>query len=171
MPALKRRSSTVGDDVRGAESFPLLGKRRGWDLSAEHLGQLAHHAKDTRRDPTEPEKRLWTRLAHAQLGGHKFHRQPVIGPFIADFLCPQRALIVEVDSDTHNVQSDLKRDAALNAVGFSILRFGDADVTRNLDGVCETILRALEQAPDRWANSHPSAETRVSVEPSPVGRG
>ncbi|WP_261370992.1 endonuclease domain-containing protein [Sphingobium sp. B2] len=120
-------------------------------------------AHDMRRDPTEPEKRLWTRLSRSQLGGHKFRRQSVIGPFIADFFCPQKGLVIEVDGDTHDILADLKRDAALNRLGLSVLHVGNADVIRNLDGVCETILHRLEQAPDRWAYPHPN--------PSPEGEG
>ncbi|WP_302849117.1 endonuclease domain-containing protein [Sphingobium sp. AS12] len=120
-------------------------------------------AHDMRCDPTEPEKRLWTRLSRSQLGGHKFRRQSVIGPFIADFFCPQKGLVIEVNGDTHDILADLKRDAALNRLGLSVLHIGNADVIRNLDGVCETILHRLEQAPDRWAYPHPN--------PSPEGEG
>jgi very-short-patch-repair endonuclease len=116
-----------------------------------------------RQGPTEPEKRLWSVISRSQLGGHKFRRQAVIGPFISDFLCAQKALIVEVDGDTHNVRADLKRDAALNKLGFAVLHFSNADVMRNLEGVCALILSALEQVPDRWASPHPN--------PSPEGEG
>jgi very-short-patch-repair endonuclease len=116
-----------------------------------------------RRDPTEPEKRLWTRLSRSQLSGHKFRRQPVIGPFIADFFCPQKGLVVEVDGDTHDIVADLKRDAALNRLEIKVLHVANAEVIRNLDGVCETILRTLELMPDRWPSPHPN--------PSPEGEG
>ena len=138
-------------------------KGRGWGLSAERLAQMDGFARDMRKDPTEPEKRLWTRLSQSQLGGHKFRRQSVIGPFIADFFCPQKGLVIEVDGDTHDILADLKRDAALNRLELKVLHVGNADVIRNLDGVCETILRTLELMPDRWASPHPN--------PSPEGEG
>ena len=116
-----------------------------------------------RREPTEPEKRLWRALSRTQLGGFKFRRQSVIGAFIADFLCPQKALIVEVDGDTHDIDGDRRRDAALQSLGFTVLHVTNADVVHNLNGVCETILTALRQAPDRWASPHPN--------PSPEGEG
>ncbi|MCK0532294.1 endonuclease domain-containing protein [Sphingobium sp. MAH-33] len=116
-----------------------------------------------RREPTEPEKRLWTKLTRTQLGGYKFRRQSVIGPYVADFLCPQKALIVEVDGDTHVAGSDDRRDAVLSEMGYRIIRIADQEVMHNIDGVCETILRALERAPDRWASPHPN--------PSPEGEG
>ena len=116
-----------------------------------------------RCDPSEPEKRLWGKLSRSQLGGHKFRRQSVIGPFIVDFLCPQKALIVEVDGDTHVDSSDDRRDAALGEMGYRIIRVVNHEAMHNIDGVCETILSALEQAPDRWASPHPN--------PSPEGEG
>jgi very-short-patch-repair endonuclease len=116
-----------------------------------------------RREPTEPEIRLWRALSRSQLGGFKFRRQTVIGSYIADFLCPQKGLIVEVDGNTHNVDADRYRDADLTAKGFVVLHVTNDDVMRNLDGVLQTILGTLEQASDRWASPHPN--------PSPEGEG
>jgi very-short-patch-repair endonuclease len=106
-----------------------------------------------RRDPTEPEKRLWRALQNGQLQGHKFRRQSVIGPYIADFLCPQKALIVEVDGDTHDGEYDARRDQALADYGFRVLRVTNPDVMGNLAGVLQHILAVLQQVPDRWGNS------------------
>ncbi|HKY80970.1 MAG TPA: endonuclease domain-containing protein [Sphingobium sp.] len=151
------------DQANRLGSPPLQGRGRGWGLSAGRLADLAGFAREMRCEPTEPEKRLWSKLSRSQLGGHKFRRQSVIGPFIADFLCPQKALIVEVDGDTHRVGSDKARDEALNAMGYSIIRIANQDVMRNIEGVCVAILGALEQASDRWASPHPN--------PSPEGEG
>jgi len=115
-----------------------------------------------RREPTEPEVRLWRALSRSQLG-YKFRRQAVIGSFITDFLCPQKALIIEVDGNTHDVDADRHRDAALQANGFTVLHLTNHDVMHNLDGVRETILAALEEASDRWVRPHPN--------PSPEGEG
>jgi len=116
-----------------------------------------------RRKPAEPEKRLWRALSSRQLDGHKFRRQAVIGPYIADFLCPAKALIVEVDGETHDAEQDRRRDDALAGYGFSVLRVTNRDVMDNLDGVLRFILAAIQQASDRWARPHPN--------PSPEGEG
>ncbi|ATE67100.1 endonuclease domain-containing protein [Rhizorhabdus dicambivorans] len=116
-----------------------------------------------RRQPTEPEKRLWRALSGSKLGGFKFRRQSVIGALVADFLCPQKALVVEVDGDTHENEADRRRDAALQAKGFTVLHVTNDDVMTNMDGVLQVILTALEQAPDRWERPHPN--------PSPEGEG
>ena len=88
---------TPQEDSRRLNTPPLQGRGRGWGLSAIFLAELNSRAADMRRNPTEPEKRLWRALSNGQIEGHKFRREAVIGPYIADFLCPQKALIVEVD--------------------------------------------------------------------------
>jgi very-short-patch-repair endonuclease len=156
-------NATPLDQARRLNSPPLQGRGRGWGLSAGRLDQLAGFARDMRREPTAPEQYLWSKLSRSQLGGYKFRRQSVIGPFIVDFLCPQKALIVEVDGDTHHMGSDIARDAALQSMGCQIIRIANHDVMRNREGVCAAILGALEQAPFRWASPHPN--------PSPEGEG
>jgi very-short-patch-repair endonuclease len=126
------------------------------------LGDRAHAM---RRAPTEPEKRLWRSLSKSQLGGFKFRRQAVIEPYIADFLCPAKALIVEVDGNTHEPERDWRRDIALEAKGYRTLRFTNADVMGNIEGVVQTILVALQSTPDRWPNGRPHPN------PSPEGEG
>lgn len=108
-----------------------------------------------RRDPTEPEKRLWRHLSNSQLGGFKFRRQAVIAPFIVDFLCPAKALVVEGDRETHEAEADWRRDVALEAQGYRVLHFMNAEVMRNMEGVLTAVLEALQDAPDRWPNGRP----------------
>jgi len=102
-----------------------------------------------RREPTEPEKRLWRHLSNSQLGGFKFRRQAAIPPFIVDFFCPAKGLIVEVDGETHVSEADARRDALLLARGFPTIRFTNDDVMANMDGVLTVILRTLSGIPDR----------------------
>ncbi|MFC3594088.1 endonuclease domain-containing protein [Novosphingobium piscinae] len=144
-------------------SPPLQGRGRGWGLSAARNADLASFAQDMRRNPTEPEKRLWHALSQSQLGGFKFRRQAVIGPFIADFLCPQKALVVEVDGETHDVDRDQPRDRALQRMGYAVVHVTNAEVMHNIDGVRAFILGTLEATPDRRASPHPN--------PSPEGEG
>ncbi|WP_231639176.1 endonuclease domain-containing protein [Sphingomonas profundi] len=101
-------------------------------------------AKEMRRAPTEAERRLWTQLRGSRLGGAKFRRQQPIGPYIADFVCQQRRLIVEADGSQH-VESghDARRDAYLIAQGYRIVRFWNNDVMTNPQGVEEAIRTAL----------------------------
>lgn len=112
---------------------------------------LLLRAKEMRNNPTEPEKRLWRHLSRSQLGGYKFRRQAVITTYIADFLCPAKKLIIEVDGDTHDAQRDAKRSNALGAVGFSIIRFTNEDIMKNMEGVLSVIVSALDHSADGWA--------------------
>jgi very-short-patch-repair endonuclease len=154
---------TPRDEAKRFNAPPLQGRGKGSGLSAWRMDELAGYAREMRRDPTEPEKRLWRRLSASQLGGYKFRRQARIGPFIADFMCPRKALIVEVDGETHSVETDRRRDAALGRMGFRVVHLINLDVMRNIDGALTAILEALEAAPLRWASPHPN--------PSPEGEG
>ncbi len=60
-------------------------------------GRILQAAREMRHDPTTAEKLLWEALRGRRLAGLKFHRQDVIGPFIADFYCASARLVVEVD--------------------------------------------------------------------------
>jgi very-short-patch-repair endonuclease len=142
---------------------PLKGRGLGWGLSIERIQWLQKRAAEMRRNPTEPEKRLWRHLSNSQLHAHKFRRQAVIGPFIADFLCPQLALIVEVDGDTHDDAKDGLRDDQLAGFGYQVVRVTNHDVMTNMDGVLHVIGAALQVAPPRWNSPHPN--------PSPEGEG
>ena len=145
------------------EAPPLQGRGLGWGLSVEQLAELHRRAAEMRRNPTEPEKRLWRHLSNRQLDGHKFRRQSVIGWFIADFLCPQKAVIVEVDGDTHDQAKDRLRDDVLGQNGFRVVRVTNDDVMINMDGVLQHLLIAVAAAPPRWNRPHPN--------PSPEGEG
>ena len=116
-----------------------------------------------RRNPTEPEICVWRHLSNSQLS-HKFRRQHVIYPYICDFFCPAKGLIVEIDGDTHDLVYDDRRDRRLVQKGFAVIRFTNFEVRDNLDGVMSAIVGALHQRPDRWSGMpHPN--------PSPEGEG
>ena len=104
-------------------------------------------ARSMRRDPTASEQRLWLALRNRQLNGHKFSRQVPIGPLIADFVCRDRMLIIEVDGATHRDQNEITRDEArsefLKSHGYRIHRVWSSDVYENLGGVLESILLLL----------------------------
>jgi very-short-patch-repair endonuclease len=110
---------------------------------------MTERARHSRRESTNAERKLWHALRAHRLAGLSFRRQAPCGPFIADFLCAEARLIVEVDGATHSsdeeVASDKRRDAWLAANGYRVLRVTNEDVYRNLDGVCETILAWVER--------------------------
>ncbi|MCI4680581.1 endonuclease domain-containing protein [Rhodoblastus acidophilus] len=101
-----------------------------------------------RGEQTDAERKLWSALRGRQLGGFKFVRQEPIGPFFADFVCRDQKLVIEVDGATHSTDEerdyDRRREAFLREAGYRVVRVTNDDVFRNLDGVCETILAALQ---------------------------
>ena len=73
-------------------------------------------------------------------------RQEAIGPFIVDFVCREKNLIVEVDGGQHSENArDVRRDAHLAREGYRVLRFWNNDVLTNREGVLLTVLDALQQ--------------------------
>lgn len=108
-------------------------------------------AKAMRAQMTRSEFRLWMRL-RGGLAGYRFRRQVPIGPYIADFLCFERRLMVEVDGDQHGhhagIVADRRRDDWLSRQGFRVARFTNREINDNVDGVCETILAKLARPDD-----------------------
>lgn len=93
-----------------------------------------------RQNAGEPERRLWRALRDA-LPGMKFRRQVPMGPYHADFCSHATRLIVELDGDDHALKrdSDVNRTRFLKHEGYDVIRFANADVMTNLDGVVMAI--------------------------------
>ena len=105
-------------------------------------------ARSLRREQTEAERSLWACLRSRRLNGYKFVRQEPIGPFVADFLCRERKLVVEVDgatrSEPHETAYDERRSRHLATLGYKVLRIQNADVFAIRDDVLDMILMALD---------------------------
>ena len=98
-------------------------------------------ARSMRREPTEAEEKLWHQLRDRRLDRIKFRRQVPIGKYIADFVCVDAKLVVEIDGSQHaELDYDLERSAELKARGFRVLRFWNDDVLRDMSSVCDTII-------------------------------
>ncbi len=101
-------------------------------------------ARRLRRNATDAELRLWHRLRSRSILGFKFVRQEPIGPYIVDFACRERRLIVELDGSQHaDSMRDVVRDRWLAEQGYHVLRFWNNDVMVNMEGVLETIAMVL----------------------------
>jgi very-short-patch-repair endonuclease len=109
--------------------------------------QISPHAAPLRRFATDAERLLWSRLRGRRLGC-KFRFQHSIGPFVTDFVCLERRLIVEADGGQHSAKADRARTAWLCNRGFRIVRFWNHDILQNIDGVLETLKILLEGGED-----------------------
>jgi len=105
------------------------------------------HVRTLRKDSTDAERILWTRLRRQQLDGHKFRRQHQIGLYICDFACLDALMIVELDGSQHALQLeyDARRDAFSRSAGYRVLRFWNGDVFARTEQVMETIYEALRR--------------------------
>ncbi len=111
------------------------------------MPDLTPVARRLRRDSTEAEKLLWSRLRAGQLNGHVFRRQEPIGVFVVDFVCTRSQLAIELDGGQHaDSTSDVVRDSYIREHGYRVLRFWNNDVMSNIDGVLQRIAEmAAEQ--------------------------
>jgi very-short-patch-repair endonuclease len=103
---------------------------------------LKKFAKKNRANPTIAETILWQHLRGKSLGA-KFQRQHVVLDFIADFICIESQLIIEVDGSYHLVDNqivkDRIRDERLLKIGYKILRVTNDEVLNDIDGVIQKI--------------------------------
>ena len=102
---------------------------------------LVEAAKMLRKDMTPQEKHLWFDfLRHYPV---KIYKQKVINDFIADFYCAKAMLIIELDGNQHYTEDGLAHDAErtniLNALGFLVIRFPNAEIDNNFSSVCNQI--------------------------------
>nr|WP_294169993.1 endonuclease domain-containing protein [uncultured Sphingomonas sp.] len=96
-----------------------------------------------------------------RMPAYKFRRQVAIRPYIVDFCCFERRLIIEADGSQHvGSEYDRRRDAFLKREGFTVFRFWNNDILDNPSGVFEMIYAAL-------ASPHPPPATRRAP-PSPA---
>jgi very-short-patch-repair endonuclease len=125
-------------------------------------------ARGLRRRQTGAEIRLWSRLRNRQLDNLKFRRQVPRGPFVADFLCDEAMLIVELDGSQHDDQfgRDARRTAYLEGLGYVVMRVRNYDLLQNTDRVLDHICAvALERrkAPSSAPSGHLLPKGRRAV--------
>src|SRR5437899_1689174 len=107
-------------------------RRKGEGVTG-YTGKTLATAQRLRREMTDAERKLWSALRSRQMEGAKFRRQQPIGPFIADFVCQERRLIIEADGGQHAESStDDRRTAFLESKGYRVLRFWNNDILQNL---------------------------------------
>jgi very-short-patch-repair endonuclease len=99
-------------------------------------------ARALRRRATLTERILWRLLRDRRLDGLKFRRQVPVGPYVLDFVCLARRLVVEADGPFHDPAHDARRDRWLAAQGFRVLRFANRDILCASAGVIDAILDA-----------------------------
>ncbi|WP_233191900.1 MULTISPECIES: endonuclease domain-containing protein [unclassified Brevundimonas] len=102
-------------------------------------------ARSLRQASGLAEQRVWALLRSGQIDGHKFRRQHPIGRYLADFVCDRLRLVIEIDGGVHDrdevVTSDHLRQTDLEALGWTVLRFSNAQALSE-PAVITTAIRA-----------------------------
>ena len=107
---------------------------------------------------TDAERVLWRHLRNRELGGWKFRRQYPVGPFIVDFICIEKNVVIEVDGGQHaeNEALDLQRSAYLNKMGYRVFRFWNNEVLQETEAVLEAIFAILANDKQNSPSPQPS---------------
>ncbi len=102
------------------------------------------NARRMRKVMTEAELKLWNELRAHRLMGLSFRRQMPVAGYIVDFACPAHRLIIEVDGSRHGDEARSAQDQArterLRKLGWTVIRFWNDDVLRDMDNVCSHIV-------------------------------
>ena len=110
--------------------------------------ELKQKRQALRNNMPQPERVLWYYLKRKNLKDYKFRRQYSIGDYILDFYCPELTLAIEIDGDSHFIDTmavlhDQKREQFLIKQGINVIRFTNLDVTKNMDVVINNISQYL----------------------------
>jgi very-short-patch-repair endonuclease len=133
-------------------------------ISVAMENKTLNYRKALRKNPTVAEKCLWQHLRRRQMFEHKFRRQHPVGPYIVDFICLEKKLVVEVDGGQHLDQEayDERRSRFLQEKGYRVLRFWNNQVLQQI----QTVLRAIEFA--LGATVEPSGSQSQKKEGAPI---
>jgi len=130
----------------GHEKRSLLPPGEGTGMRARIINQLS---KNLRKNQTKAEIKIWRHLKNRALSGFKFRRQCPIGPYIVDFVCFEKMLVIEIDGGQHadQLKKDVRRTKYLSERGFSVMRFWNNAVLADTDSVLSVILATLINSP------------------------
>lgn len=108
---------------------------------------MTNNARSLRREMTDAERLLWRYLRRRQMAGCRFRSQHPVGSYVADFICLEARLIIELDGGQHagHQRHDQQRTDWLQGQGYRVARFWNNEVLANIDGVMERIACALQQ--------------------------
>jgi very-short-patch-repair endonuclease len=111
--------------------------------------EYKNRRRSLRRNMPKSEAILWSKLKNKQMLGERFLRQYSVDRYIIDFYCPRLKLAIEVDGDSHFasgvVDYDKERQEHIENYGIHFMRFTNADVCENIDGVCQAICDEIER--------------------------
>ncbi len=137
------KSFSKGEGLQSDENLNVVEEEaeRYWKTAnPATYDLLKKFARENKQPLTESEDILWQAIRNRQLGS-KFRRQHPIHSYIADFISLENKLIIEVDGEVHNDRKeyDDNRTAALNELGFKVIRFSNNEINNDLENVLSKI--------------------------------
>ena len=112
------------------------------------MKNLKENARYLRNNMTDQERKFWQIIKNRQFYGFRFLRQYVIGNYIADFICREKKIIIELDGGQHNEQKNImydnQRTEYLISKGYKVIRFWNNDIDNNLDSVYLQLKKEFE---------------------------
>jgi very-short-patch-repair endonuclease len=150
----------------GEKNLSLQGRGR---RAAAGEGVMRVRAKNLRTLQTDAEKKLWQALRNRQFG-FKFRRQQPMAHYIADFVCFEQKLIVEIDGGQHADAAayDTTRKQFFEAQGYRVLRFWNNEVLGNVEGVLQHVASVITPHPNPLPQGDREQSAAPILPPLPV---
>ena len=120
-------------------------------MPLKYDNKLKPLGRQLRKNLTDAEGLLWSKIRMGQIEGLRFNRQKPIGKYIADFYCDKARIIIEIDGGQHyeekGILRDRTRDEYFYRLGLKVIRFTNLDVLKNIDNVVEKIYQEIKSTP------------------------
>lgn len=140
------KTSPLAGEVADLSASEGLDNNDNIKISSYRMYQpyIKEFSRDMRKNSTKAENLLWQKIRNGQLG-FKFRRQHQIdNKYIADFVCLEKRLIIELDGGQHNDRpKDKDRTLYLENNNFKVIRFWDNEILQNIDGCLEILLKEI----------------------------
>lgn len=151
---MQKKRQLLSSPLAGEEEFQheLESDRNsgeGFKTSHRYYAKyIKIYAREMRKNSTPQERKLWSILKNNKLG-FKFRRQfSIDNKYIADFVCLERRLIIEIDGGQHNkCFNDVDRTYYLENQNFKLIRFWNNEIDNNMEGCIEFLTAMLSDTP------------------------
>ena len=169
----EKKTLTIRPADERTDAPALQRKGRGWNVAESRLDTLHEAARGERRNPTPAQEALAAGLIAANLGKFRMKRHVVIGSAIVDFACQPLKLVVSLDRAGVDPVIAQRGDRNLATVGLKVLRFDEAAVLADVEGVVAAIVAEMKT---RYTEQRSRPRPGVGGRPSgsraaPSGRG
>jgi ATP-dependent DNA helicase RecQ len=144
------RINGVGEGKLARYGEAVLGVVGGFsEMESARPADIIERAQALRREMSPPERLLWAQLSGRKFEGLKFRRQHPFAPYVLDFYCVEKKLVIEVDGEAHsmgdNPQRDARRDGFLKSKGLRVLRLSAELVFQDMDAALRSIQSAVDE--------------------------